>query len=215
MPINRIIVLVIVLSFECCGPPKSEISNATKTVEDAKRYMNSDEAKNISDRIANEKVLSDQLAIIIDESQSALLIHSKNEIIEISTNLINLTEEIIVTIEETHGKDQNGEILNKSESKYVNQVMLDKKMATQLKLAINKNIESSMKIFSENQINITKEELPLSLNLFMETNDITWEEYIFQNMPFGAVMPVLLKYKNDVQLNKLFVLEELSKKVKK
>ena len=87
-------------------------------------------------------------------------------------------------------------------------------MATQLKFAINKGVESTLKIISGNQLKLTKKELPLSLNLFVESSGKNWEEYIFQNMPYDAVIPIFSKYRNDVILNKLLVLDELSKKVK-
>lgn len=214
MTINSMLIFVIHLSLECCGQTKSETAKAREMVEDGMKYVKSDEAKVISKKIANEKVLTKQLAIKIDESNSAQLISGKDEIISTSNTLINLIDGIIFTIEKAHGKDKNGEILNKRESTIVNKVMFDEKMATKLKFFIDKSIESTMKIISENQIQLVKEELPLKLNLFMETNGKTWEEYNFQNMPFGAVIPIFSKFKNDIILNKLLVLEELSKKVK-
>jgi len=101
-----------------------------------------------------------------------------------------------------------------NEKKMMGQLVMkiDQSNSNELRLNIQETIDKSMKIIIENQLKITREELPLKLNLFMEADGKSWEEYTFKDMPYSAIMPIFTKYKNDVILTKLLLLEELANK---
>lgn len=200
------------VSLSYCRQTNSDFATAHKMVKDGMENADSPEAKNIYNRLENEKKMTGQLVMKIDQSNSNEIIKSKNVLLSNFDSLFSRIDKIIHTVEHNHGKDNNGEILNKRETKYVNKILLEHKMASELRLNIQETIDKSMKIIIENQLKITKEELPLKLNLFMEADGKSWEEYSFKDMPYSAIMPIFTKYKNDVILTKLLLLEELANK---
>lgn len=212
MVIKNIYLILFIVFLPCCRQTISDIATAHKMVKDGMEYVNSPEAKNNFNRIENEKKMTGQLVMKIDQSNSNEIIKSKNVLLSNFDSLFSRIDKIIHTVEHNHGKDNNGEILNKRETKFVNQILLEHKMASELRLNIQETIDKSMKIIIENQLKITKEELPLKLNLFMEADGKSWEEYTFKDMPYSAIMPIFTKYKNDVILTKLLLLEELANK---
>jgi len=180
MGLKNMYLFLFMVSLPCCRQTKSDISTANKMVKDGMEYVDSPEAKNNNNRLENEKKMTGQLVMKIDQTNSKAIIKSKNDLLSNLDSLNIRIDKIIHTVEHNHGKDNNGEILNKRETKFVNQILLEHKMASELRLNIQETIDKSMKIIIENQLKITREELPLKLNLFMEADGKSWEEYTFK-----------------------------------
>lgn len=195
----------------CVGQTKPEDKKAEELIQDAMQNARSDESNQLFQKLEQEVKLTLDLTTKIDSSNSPILIQSKDTLLLICTNLISSLDESRELLETRHGKLAGGELKNKMDSKHVNHIFLEEGNALKIKFQIQNAISQIEGIGIKNSLNITSEDFPLQLNLFMEEDEKTWEEYIFKDMPAAAVLPLITKYRNDIILTKLMVLEQLAR----
>lgn len=200
----KLIILASLLFINC--QQYKEVSNAQKMVDQGLKYVNSPEAKSESDKIKNEKIISERYIRKIAESKSSLKIESASTIILTFDSLVKYIEQVKLDLDQLHVTKEDERSYNK-----VNKYMIEEGNGLRLKESIEETITKVLKIATELNIDISKDALPLKLYDYMKTNGKTWEEYIFDHMPYGATNPILEKYKNDAILSKLMVLEKMAK----
>jgi len=160
----------------------------------------------------NEINFGNKLVKQIENSGSAEIIKSKEEVIKICDALkrtITMIEKLLI---KRHGTDKKGVLKNKSERKHVNQIFIEEKNATKIKELIAASENRLIQISLDHKLGLANEDLPIKLNLSMEKKGQTWEQYTFQNMPALALLPIITKMKNDVILTELLMLEKLASK---
>ena len=158
------------------------------------------------EKTKNEKEEIDKLIFKIDSTKSALKIEAKERILDSTAKLFNVINRIEKDLLELHPNKED-----EKSYKMINKYMIEKGNAKLFKEAISKSINDMIQISSSAKLNITKEILPIKLNLHMEVKGISWEEYNFSDMPYGATKPILAKFKNDIILTKILMLESLIK----
>ena len=198
-PITIILSLIFFIS---CADKIKEIDNAFKMVDKGLAAANAQ-----LEKMENEKEEFDKLIGKIDSTKSASKIEAKERILSSTAELLTEIERIEQDLLKLHPKEED-----EKSYKMINTYMIEKGNATVLKEAIAESISDMIQNSSSSKLNITKEILPLKLNLHMEAKDKTWEEYNFRDMPFGATKPIFAKFKNDIILTKILMLESLIKR---
>lgn len=147
-----------------------------------------------------------KLIIKIDSSNSASKIEAKDKILSSMRRLSNFIYGIEKDLLKLHPNKEDEKSNNN-----INMYMIEEGNAKLLKEAISKSINDMIRISSSEKLDINTETLPLKLYFHMEAKGKTWEEYNFRNMPYGAVKPILSKFKKDIILTELLMLESLIK----
>lgn len=213
--IHKIILPLLCLTFYCCNSTKktqAEIDKSEAMIEKSLIYVHSEEAKTRNYKIENETSIVKSLTIKINALNKPDISNSKDSIISICDNQLNRILKLKKEIESRHGITKNGELMIPRESKFINEIFLKEGKGKELKNSIKLTISKLITISNINELAITADSLPLQLNLFMEKQNKTWENYTFENMPAGAVEPILESFKNNIILTKILLLERLAAK---
>ena len=185
--------------FISCSDKIKEIDNAFKMVDKGLAAANAE-----LEKTKYEKEEIDNLIVKIDSTKSASKIEAKERILDSTAKLFNIIDRLEKDLLELHPNKAD-----EKSYKMINTYMIEKGNAKLLKEAISKSISDMIQISSSAKLNITAEILPIKLNHPMEINGKSWEEYNFRNMPYGATKPILAKFKNDIILTKILMLERL------
>lgn len=118
-------------------------------------------------------------------------------------------------VEKSGGRNENGWLKTPKEKRFTNEILIDSGHATKLKGLIINGIDQMNDLMIKYDFDEEIEELPLKIDLEMENEGKLWEEYVFRNMPVGAVQPLFTKLKNDAKITKVFMLERFANKQNK
>lgn len=208
---NLSIVIFTICLNGCIGQSKSDIEKAKELVKEAEAYINTEEAIIKRQGLNIEYQLTSELKNKIESKGSVELKNSAEWVIKLCADLIKVLDNSIAILVDKQGKDHNGDMKDKMNPKNVNQIFIEEGRAKLIKSEIQKSIESHMAIVKNHDLKIERSDLALQLDLFMEENGESWEEYTFKDMPPGPLLPIIKKYRNDAVLTKLQVLESLTK----
>ena len=162
---------------------------------------------NQSSEITNEKLNESK-----NNTDSAEIANSKKQVVKICNSLKELLADSKQRLIDKHGTDQEGNIKNKSEHKHVKEIFLTQKIGTKIKESFIEAENQIFQIAMKHQLDITREDIPITLNFFMEKEGQSWEEYLFKEMPVTAVLPMFTKLKNDVTATEYRMLKKLNNK---
>ena len=196
-----IIIILSIIFITSCSDKIKEIDNAFKMVDKGLAAANAQ-----LDKTKNEKEEIDKLLLKIDSTKSSTKIETKERILNSTAELLNEIDRIEQDLLKLHPEEED-----EKSYKMINTYMIEKGNARLFKEAISKSISDMIQISSSAKLNITTETLPIKLNLHMEAKGKTWEEYNFSGMPYGATKPIFAKFKNDITLTKLLMLQNLIK----
>ena len=126
-----------------------------------------------------------------------------------SQNVEVKIDEIITELKSLHGVNDSGEILNKMDTIHVEQILLENGQASLLKQRLLETKLYFDRIVSNCSLSISEIEKPFTLNLSMEENGTSWEEYSFKGMPALGALPILKYYLTKLDETKLKLLSQL------
>ena len=210
---NRIIYFVFlfaVLLSSCIGQMVSDIKRANEIVDETERRAHSEEAIKQREKLNNENTLTLQYSDKIEDSENSKLITYRDLVLRLCETLFNELEGSIQLIQQNHGTDADGNLKNARTSFFVNKIFIEDGRAKMIKLSIGQTINQLIEGGQDVGIDLKSDKLPLKLNLSIVPEGKTWEEYFFKDMPPQAIIAVLRKWKNDVTLTKLDILERLA-----
>lgn len=212
--INYIILSSLLIVTSCNSQVGQEIKKTKEIVEQIEKDLKTEESRLEQASITNHSQIEETLLKQISSSENSALIKDADFIISICDSLISDLEISRILVEEAHGLTSEGELKNKMETVFVNDIFIKQKKGIYLKNQIEHSSEKLLEISSKHKLEITKENIPIKLNLFMEKNNQTWENYNFNQMPAMGVMPMLGKFQKDIILTKLMMLEKMALKSK-
>ena len=210
--LKYILVLTVLIVTSCKSQVEKEIEKAHEIVEQAIQETSTKDWKDEQTHFDNVVVIENDLNIKINHSKDKMLIAGKDSVIAICNLLLSELKTSKTVLEEKHGLDTYGELNNKMETEYVNEIFLEQKRGQKIKVQIQHTISKLEEISNNLKLGITKEEIPLKLNLSMEKKGNSWENHIFKDMPAFGVMPIFQKYERDIVLTKLIILEKIEVK---
>jgi DNA-binding Xre family transcriptional regulator len=205
--------LMVFLNNSCIQQASTEIKNAVSNTERARQYLDSIEALQANSTLENANEITKKLVNKIDQSKSDKLISSKDTLLNICSHLTAVIDDIIMALNEKHGVDKDGDIMDSKTSKYVNLILIEQRKADVLRFEIQQSINQIIGVVKAHKLELKNEDLPMQLNFFMEEKGQTWQAHIFKDMPYGATMPIFSKLKNDITWTKLKILEALAQKI--
>jgi len=212
-PVKYILFLFAILFSSCIGQMVYDVKKTYEIVDEMERYSQSEEALTKRERLINEKTLTLQYSDKIESSENSELINYRDLVLRLCETLLNNLEGSIQLIRQKHGTDPDGNLNDRWSSFHVNKIFIEDGRGKMIKLSIGQTIDQLIEGAMDIEIDLTADELPLKLNLFMEEEGKTWEEYFFKDMPAIATIPIFGKFKQDVTLTKLDLLERLASTV--
>lgn len=205
------VLLILILS---CSRHVKEIRDAYEliniTTDDVDSEGSNTNYKSIKEITEERNQLSDE----IKQSNSQDLIQIYKEVELICNKLKDILSESRKELIVRHGGFDNGRLNNSREIKFVNQLFISENRGKEMKESFLNAEAHLVQIISKSNLPINIDELPLKLNLHMEQNGELWEEYLFQNMPGNAVLPILGYLNYSVIETEILVFDNLSKKIK-
>lgn len=209
------ILMVLTLSCSSCVvKPISEIRETKNLLNQVKESTQSEEAGTERQSLVREEEIAQELINQIDKKNSEQLTNHCKQLLSICSQLIQLLDTSVVSLENRHGRDENGKLINWNELIYVNQIFITEGRGELIKTEILHSINMILEVLNHYETTIEKEDLPLKLHIEIEEKGISWEEYMFKDMPARAIVPILKKFRNDVVLTRILILEELLKQYK-
>ena len=200
------------LFFSSCGSGSlSDVQNANEVVENSIDKTKDEETSQLIATLLNDKHITDSLSQRIEQIGSTTLSAGRDTIISVCADFVSYTRNLYLQLEGAHKSSALASERKLMHPRFVNKIFIEGGEAFVLKNKIQELIDKLLAVTEQCNMNINSEDLPIQLNLNIGNEDQTWEDAIFKDMPAGAVLPIINKYKRDATLTKLFLLEEMQK----
>lgn len=190
---------------------QSDIEKAEEHVEMAYKALSQPNAKKALQIILNEKHLTDSLSRKIDSKGSKFLSEQKEIIISECSSLIDYTTDIYDRLLQKHKTSKSSSDKKLMHERFVNEIFFENNEGNKFRASIENLIIKSTEVNKICNIKIRPNELPIKINYEIAEDSKSWEETVFKDMPAGAVLPIINKFKKDAILTKVLILEEISK----
>ena len=190
---------------------QSDREQANKHVEMAYKALSQSDAKKTLQIILNEKHLTDSLSQYIDSKNSLILSEQKVILISECSKFIDYATEIHNQLIEKHKSSSSSKDQKLMHERFVNEMFIQNHEGSTFRINIENLIKISLEVTKSCDLKIKNEELPIKINYDIVETGKSWEETVFKDMPAGAVLPIINKFKRDAILTKILILEEISK----
>jgi len=206
-----ILILIVSLGIQNGCKSQSDSDKAVKHVEMAYKAISQPDAKKTLQIIINEKHLTDSLSQSIDSKKSKKLSQQKENIIYECSSFIDYTTDLYKRLEQKHKTSKSSTDKKLMHERFVNELFFENTEGSKFRESIENLITKSIEVTKICDIKIGPNELPIKINYEIAEDGKSWEETVFRDMPAGAVLPIINKFKRDAILTKVLILEEISK----
>lgn len=190
---------------------QSDRDRTKEQVEMAYKALSQPDAKKTLQIILNEKHLTDSLSQNIDAKNSNLLSKQKEILISECSIFIDYSTDIHNRLLEKHKTSESSIDKKLMHERFVNEMFIKENEGSTFRNNIENLITKTLEVTKACDLKIRFEDLPIKLNYDIAESGKSWEESVFMDMPAGAVLPIINKFKRDAILTKVLFLEEISK----
>lgn len=206
-----ILIMIVSLEIQNGCKSQSDRERAKEHVEMAYRALSQPDAKKTLQIILNEKHLTDSLSQNIDAKNSNLLSEQKEIIISECSIFIEYATDIHNRLLLKHKTSKSSIDKKLMHERFVNEMFLKDNEGSTFRNNIENLITKTLEVTKTCDLKIRYGEIPIKLNYDIAESGKNWEETVFKDMPAGAVLPIINKFKRDAILTKVLILEEISK----
>ena len=208
---KELIIIIVCLGILTGCKSQPDLEQVKEDIEMAQMTLSQPDAKKTLQIILNEKQLTDSLSQNIDAKNSEFLSKQKEILISECSIFIDYTTVLHNRLLQKHKTSKSSTDKKLMHERFVNEIFIENHEGSTFRNNIENLIRTILEVTKASKLKIRREGLPIKLNYDIAESGKSWEETIFRDMPAGAVLPIINKYKKDAILTKILILEELSK----
>jgi len=205
----RTLLLLAILTFLTSSQMKSEINHRYEILVEALKEFESNQEPLVYADVVSSDSLVHALLLRIKETQTETIYDMSQDILMITKKIELRTDSLITALEDAHGVDNNGDLIDKRNTQHLYSILIEKGQGEKL----FEMLRSSSRILS-----IAAQSLGLDhesvVHISVGKQDVpentTWWMYNFEDKPAQTVIPILRKFNNDARTTKVEFLNQIA-----